>query len=70
MGVAFSIFELQSLDLMRIDITLSCKNTNIFVMVSQVLSELANISVSVLSISEDILELSYYKSLNIGFLQR
>ena len=51
MGVVFSIFEVHPLNLVRINISLSSKNTKIFVVVCQVLSDLAKISVSVFSIS-------------------
>ena len=52
MGVAGSIFELHPPNFVRIHIFMSCKNAEIFVMISQVVSDLAKISVSQTSISE------------------
>ena len=51
MGIAGPIFELHPSNLVRIHMFLSCKNAENFVIKSQVVLELAKISVSVLSIS-------------------
>ena len=53
------IFELQPSNLVRIPIFLSCKNAENFVTKSQVVLELAKISVSVLSISWGFLDLVF-----------
>ena len=50
MGVAGPFFERHPPNLVRIHFLLSCKNAEIFVVISQVVSDLAKISVSVLSI--------------------
>ena len=51
MGVASSIFELHPPNFERIHFLMSCKNAEIFVMISEVVSDLAKISVSQMSIS-------------------
>ena len=56
MGVAGPFFELQPWNLVRIDIGLSCKSAEILIRISQTVSELEKISVSVLSISWDVLD--------------
>ena len=54
-GVAGPFFEPHPSNLVRINFYLSCKNTEIFVVISQVVSNLAKISVSVPSISWGVL---------------
>ena len=51
MGVAGPFFEPHPSNLVRIHFSLSCKNAEIFVVIFQVISNLAKISVSVPSIS-------------------
>ena len=51
MDLAGPFFELHPLKLVRIHFFRSCKDAKIFVMISQVVSDLAKISVSVPSIS-------------------
>ena len=51
MGVAGPFFEPHPSNLVRIHYFVSYKNAEIFVMISQIVSELAKISVSVPSIS-------------------
>ena len=51
MCVAGSIFELHPPNFVRIHFFMSCKNAEIFVMISQVVPDLAKISVSQTSIS-------------------
>ena len=58
MGVAGSIFEPHPPNFVRIQFFMSCKNAEIFVMISQVVPDLAKISVSQTSISRDVLVLS------------
>ena len=60
MGVAGSIFELHPPNFVRIHIFFSCKNAEIFVMISQLVPDLAKISVSETSISWDVLALLTY----------
>ena len=50
MGIAGSFFELHLPNLVRINFLLSCKNAGTFVVISQVVSDLAKISESVPSI--------------------
>ena len=57
MGVAGPIFEPHPSNLVRIRFYLSCKNAEIFVVIFQVVSNLAKISVSVPSISWGVLGL-------------
>ena len=57
MGVAGSIFELHPPNFVRIHFFMSCKNAEIFVMISQLVPDLAKISVSETSISWDVLAL-------------
>ena len=51
LGVEGPFFEVHPLNLVRIYFFISCKNAEIFEMISQVVSDFANISVSVPSIS-------------------
>ena len=57
MGVAGSIFEPHPPNFVKIHFFMSCKNAEIFVMISQVVPDLAKISVSQTSISWDVLGL-------------
>ena len=59
MGVAGSIFEPHPPNFVRIHLFMSCKNAKIFVMISQVVPDLAKISVSQMSISSDVLGIGY-----------
>ena len=59
MGVAGLIFELHPSTLVRNHIFHSCKSVEILVRISQVVLDLAKSVWSVLSISSDVLELSY-----------
>ena len=54
-GAAGSIFEPHPPNFVRIQFFMSCKNAEIFVMISQLVSDLAKISVSETSISWDVL---------------
>ena len=56
-GVADPIFELYPWNLVRIDIGLSCKSAEIFIRISQIVLDLAKISVSIQSISWGVLGL-------------
>ena len=47
MGMAGSIFELHPPNVGRIHFFISCENAEIFVMISQMVSDLAKITVSV-----------------------
>ena len=60
MGVAGSIFEPHPPNFVRIQFFMSCKNAEIFVMISQLVPDLAKISVSETSISWDVLVLAYF----------
>ena len=57
MGVAGSFFEPHPSNLVRIHFILSCKSAEIFVVIFQLVSNLAKISVSVPSISRGVLVL-------------
>ena len=57
MGVAGPFFEPHPSNLVRIHYFLSCENSEIFVVIFQVVSNLAKISVSVPSISRGVLGL-------------
>ena len=59
MGVAGLFFEPRPPNLVRIHFELSCKNAEILVIISKVVTELAKISLSVQSISREVLELPY-----------
>ena len=55
MGMAGSVSELHPPNSERIHLIMSCKNAEIFVMISQVVSDLAKISVSAPSIPREVL---------------
>ena len=56
-GVAGLFFEPRPPNLVRIHFEVSCKNAEILIMISWVVTKLAKISLSVLSISRDVLAL-------------
>ena len=66
MGVAGSIFEPHPPNFVRIQFFMSCKNAEIFVMISQLVPDLAKISVSETSISWDVLGLIYTMDYSIS----
>ena len=59
MGMAGSVSKLHPPNFERIHFFMSCKNAEIFVMISQVVSDLAKISVSAPSIPREVLGLTY-----------
>ena len=59
MGMAGSIFELTHPNFQRIHFFMNCKIAEIFVMISQVVSDIPKISVSQMSISSDVLGIGY-----------
>ena len=69
-GVADPIFELCPWNLVRIDIGLCCKRAEIFIRISQMVLDLAKISVSVPSISWGVLDPTHHDIFFNWFIMR